>query len=283
MRLRRGSSVNRSSVSDHYACGHLVDAIRDGVMQMGKTTSNVTIDDLAPVDEFHIGGRGATEHLIRQLQPSTVDHFLDVGSGLGGAAQFVADRYRCRVTGIDLTRAYVEAGNTLCAWVGLRDRVTLLCGNALSVPFADCTFSGAYMLHVGMNIADKTGLFSELARVLRPGARLGVYDVVRTADGALNYPLPWATADDTNCIAPPDDYRHALNAAGFEVLAEQSRRDVALAHFNQQRSQGSAANGPAPLGLHTLMGERRPAQVRNMLEGISTGRVAPFEFIARKQ
>ena len=154
--------------------------------------------------------------------------------------------------------------------------MTLLCGNALSVPFADCTFSGAYMLHVGMNIADKTGLFSELARVLRPGARLGVYDVVRTADGALNYPLPWATADDTNCIAPPDDYRHALKAAGFEVLAEQSRRDVALAHFNQQRSQGSAANGPAPLGLHTLMGERRPAQVRNMLEGISTGRVAPF-------
>ena len=274
--------MNHSSVPDHYARGNLIEAIRDGVMRMGKTTGSVTVDDLAPVDEFHIGGRGATERLIGQLQPATTDHFLDIGSGLGGAARFVADRYRCRVTGIDLTRDYVEAGNTLCAWVGLRDRVALLCGNALAVPFADRTFSGAYMLHVGMNIADKTRLFSELARVLRPGARLGVYDVMRMADGALNYPLPWATTDDANWVARPEDYRRALLAAGFEILAEQSRGDVALAYFNQQKSEGSATDGPAPLGLHTLMGERRPAQVRNMVEGISTGRIAPFEFIARK-
>jgi cyclopropane fatty-acyl-phospholipid synthase-like methyltransferase len=70
---------------------------------MGKTTDTVTIDDLAPMDEFHIGGRKATEELVSQLQLAPADHVLDIGCGLGGAARFVASRHHCQVTGIDLT------------------------------------------------------------------------------------------------------------------------------------------------------------------------------------
>jgi len=74
-----------------------------------------------------------------------------------------------------------------------------------------------------------------------------------------------------------------LLAAGFEILAERSRKDFALTYFNQQRSRLSIAEAPAPLGLQTLMGERRPAQVRNMIEGISGGLIAPVELITRKK
>lgn len=276
-------SADRAGVPGHYARSDLVAAIRDGILRLGKTSDTVTIDDLSPVDEFHIGGRRATEELVEQLQPSAADHLVDIGSGLGGAARLVADRYKCRVTGFDLTRDYVEAGNALCEWVGLKDRVSLHHASALSIPEPDGAFSGGYMLHVGMNIEDKSKLFSEAARVMGSGARFGVYDVMRTADGELGYPLPWATDPETNALAWLEQYKSALLAAGFEILAERSRKDFALTYFNEQRSKIPADGVPAPLGLHTLMGERRPAQVRNMIEGISAGSIAPVELIARKK
>jgi ubiquinone/menaquinone biosynthesis C-methylase UbiE len=271
--------VDHSGVSDHYARRDLIAAIRDGITASGKTTATVSVDDLAAVDEFHIGGRGATEDLFRQLAPSASDHLLDIGSGLGGPARFAADRYGCRVTGIDLTRDYVEAGNAICRWIGLDDRVCLHEGDVLSLPFPDGTFSAAYMVHVGMNIADKARLFREAARVLRPGARLAIYDVMRILDGELRFPLPWATTRDASAVATPEEYRSALRAAGFAILAERDRRDFALAYFRQQQSKMAAE--PPPLGLHTLMGERRQAQVQNMIENISIGRIAPFEMFAR--
>jgi ubiquinone/menaquinone biosynthesis C-methylase UbiE len=274
--------MTHSSISDHYAHGNLIAAIKRGLMLMGKTTSNVTVDDLAPVDEFHIGGRKATEELVAQLRPAEADHFLDVGSGLGGAARFVASRYKCQVTGIDLTEDYVKTGALLCKWVGLEHRVSLRQANALSLPFPDRTFSAAYMLHVGMNIHDKATLCSEAARTLRSGSLFGVYDVMRTADGELSYPLPWATTPDSNAITGPEQYKHALKSAGFEIISERNRRDFALAYFKLQQENLSTPDGPGPLGLHTLMGERRKDQVRNMIENISAGRIAPLELIARK-
>jgi cyclopropane fatty-acyl-phospholipid synthase-like methyltransferase len=91
-----------------------VAAIRTGLKSLGKTPDSTTVDDLAAVDEFHIGGRQASEDLLGQLDRSPHHHVLDVGCGLGGAARLVASRYRSRVTGIDLTDEHVETGNALC-------------------------------------------------------------------------------------------------------------------------------------------------------------------------
>lgn len=270
-----------SPVADHYAHGSLVAAIREGLIRLGKTESTATAEDLAPVDEFHIGGRAATADMAKQLGLTAGDCVLDNGCGLGGPARQIAASYGCRVSGIDLTRDYVETGNVLSGWLQLHDRVSLQEGNALSLPFADGFFSAAYMVHVGMNIADKGALFAEVARVLRASGRFAIYDVMRTGDGELSYPLPWSSTAATNAIASPAHYRDALSAAGFEVVSERNRRDVALDYFAQQRAQ-VAASGPAALGVHTLMGARRPEMVRNMSESIAAGRIAPVEIIARR-
>jgi ubiquinone/menaquinone biosynthesis C-methylase UbiE len=271
----------RSEVADHYARRDLVSAIREGLARMGKTESTITAEDLAPVDEFHIGGRAATEELAQELRLTAGHRVLDVGCGLGGPARQIAARYECHVTGIDLTPDYVEAGNVLSGWLHLRERVSLQRGDALALPFEDWSFDAAYMLHVGMNIADKDALFTEIARVLRPGARFAVYDVMRTGDGELSYPLPWSSTAQTNAIAAPADYRDALSSAGFEVASERDRREVALDYFARQRAQVVAA-GPAALGVHTLMGARRPEMVRNMSEAVAASRIAPVEIIAMK-
>lgn len=270
-----------SAVADHYARERLIAAIRDGLAAMGKAESNVTAEDLSPVDEFHIGGREATGELAGQLALAAGDQVLDIGCGLGGPARQIAAHYGCHVTGIDLTRDYIEAGNVLSGWLHLKDRVSLQEGNALALPFTDGFFAAAYMLHVGMNIVDKSALFSEAARVLRAGARLGVYDVMGTGEGELAYPLPWASTPETNAIAAPAQYREALSAAGFEIISERNRRDVALNYFAQQRAK--VATGSTALGVQTLMGARRPEMVRNMSESISAGRIAPVEIIARKR
>ncbi|WP_157678607.1 methyltransferase domain-containing protein [Mesorhizobium sp. WSM1497] len=270
-----------SQIADHYARGSLVADIRDGLAAMGKTESTVTAEDLSPVDEFHIGGRAATGELAGQLALNPRDRVLDIGCGLGGPARQIAAHYDCQVTGIDLTRDYVEAGNILSGWLHLGERVSLQQGNALGMPFADGSFTAAYMLHVGMNIADKSALFSEVARVLRAGARFGVFDVMRTGVGELSYPLPWASTADTNAIAAPEQYRDTLSAAGFEILSERQRRDAALEYFARQRAE--VAMGRAVLGVQTLMGARRPQMVRNMSESISAGRIAPVEIIARRR
>jgi ubiquinone/menaquinone biosynthesis C-methylase UbiE len=80
---------------------------------------------------------------------------LDVGCGLGGAARFVASRYGCHVTGIDLTPEFIETAKVICGWVNLDSHISLHQGSALAMPFADRAFDRAYMLHVGMNIDDK--------------------------------------------------------------------------------------------------------------------------------
>jgi len=220
--------------------------------------------------------------LIGQLNFSEQGHILDVGCGLGGAARYVATNYKNRVTGIDLTPEYIETGKALCSWLNLDKDITLEHGSALSMPFQDNMFDGGYMLHVGMNIDDKALLFSEIYRVLKPGAFFGVYDVMRQKDGELIYPVPWATESGISKLSTPDEYKRTLSAAGFKVFNENNRRDFSLEFFKKLREKTEANGGPPPLGLHTLMQESTANKIKNMIHNISSGYIAPVEIIVQK-
>jgi len=271
-----------SLVASHYTHGSLLEAIQRGVQALGKTTANVGVEDLGPIDEFHIGGRAATADFLDQLDITADHHVLDVGCGLGGASRFAAQRYGCRMSGVDLTPEYVDTGAVLCDWVGLGERISLAAGDATALSYADDTFDRAYLMHVGMNIADKQGLVRELLRVLRPGAKLGIYDVMRVGAGELAFPVPWATAAEGSTLASPDEYKAALQSAGFRVIAERNRCDFALEFFKQLQAKAASAGGPPPLGLHILMGEAAAVKVKNMVENITRGLIAPVELIAGK-
>ena len=271
-----------SSVTKTYKHGSLLDAIEASFSKLGKTAETITIEDLAPVDEFHIGGRIATDNLLDQLDFSEQDHILDVGCGIGGASRLIATRFNNRVTGLDLTQEYIDVGKALCAWIGLDKQVTLHRGSALKLPFNDASFDGAVMLHVGMNIEDKKELFSEIARVLRPGASFGLYDVMQTSEGELVYPVPWADESLTSKLATPEQYLQALTDRGFNVSVPNHRGSFALEFFKQFRAKIEANGGMPPLGLHTLMQEDTAAKVKNMIDNIAAGLVAPVEIIATK-
>lgn len=274
------SPRTEQAVAQHYTHGALERAVLDALRAAGKDPDRLEPDDLAPVDEFHIGGRQATIDLASQLGVTPGMHVLDVGAGLGGASRYFAHVLGCTVTGIDLTEEFVQVARALSARTGLAGRISYHHGSALALPFPPAAFDGAYMLHVGMNIADKGALFAQVRRVLKPRGFFGVYDVMREADGPLAYPMPWATTAETSFVEPSATYVRLLRAAGFEVVAQRSRREVALAFFRELRAR-IAQSGAPPLGLHIVMGPTTPQKIANMVSALETGLIAPTEIICQ--
>jgi ubiquinone/menaquinone biosynthesis C-methylase UbiE len=278
--MREDAMSTEQQVSQHYAHGALERAILDALDVSRKVSDRLDHTDLAPVDEFHIGGRQATADFTQQLKLRPDMHVLDVGSGLGGASRYVASEFGCKVSGIDLTDEYVRVADSLSRRIGLDDKVSYQQGSALSLPFPDRSFDAAYMIHVGMNIADKAGLAAEVRRVLKPGALFGIYDIMREGEGAFAYPVPWATTGETNFIEAASAYKAALEAAGFEVLKERSRREFAIEFFRQLRGRMAQA-GPPALGLQIVMGATAPQKMANMIALVENGTISPTELIAK--
>jgi len=269
-----------SDVAGHYAHGALALAIRQALVAAGKDPERLTPADLAPIDEFHLGGGEATAALFAQLGLQAGMRWLDIGSGLGGAARHLAATYGCIVSGIDLTPEYVEVAGDLARRVGLQSRVDFRQGSALALPFPEASFDGASLLHVGMNIPDKPALCAGVRRVLRPGGIFAIYDVMRLADGDLAFPLPWAADPSTSFVATSAEYRTALAAAGFTIQAEHNRAAFALESLRALQARVAAEGRPA-LGLHILMGENARQKTGNLVQNLERGLVAPMEIIAR--
>jgi len=268
-------------VARHYTSGNLLARIRQGLAAMGCDPDNPGLDDLKPVDEFHIGGVQATRDLLEQVDIGPDSALLDIGSGLGGPARFIASSTGCHVTGIDLTEEFVTTATALSAMTGLGDRTTFVTGSALDLPFEAASFDAATLIHVGMNLPDKPTLFAGVARALRPGGTFVVYDVMRTGPGELAYPVPWAETAATDFSAPPEAYRASAEAAGFTIAAERGRRDFALDFFRARKAEAAGQDGPPPLGIHLLTGSTGPQKMRNMMTNIEAGTIAPVEMICR--
>ncbi|HSK42074.1 MAG TPA: methyltransferase domain-containing protein [Arenibaculum sp.] len=267
-------------VAKHYTHGALERAILDALAASGKDIDRLVPDDLSGIDEFHLGWRVATMDLARELRLAQGMHILDVGSGIGGPARYFSQAHGCRVTGIDLTQEYVDVANALTRRCGLGDRVTFRQASALALPFADGTFDGVTLIHVGMNIEDKATLFGEVRRVSRPGSRFAVYDVVRAGDGDIPYPMPWAATAGTSFVEPPRVYRELLAAAGFEIESERDRREPVI-RLGREMRENAARHGAPPLGLHILMGPAAAQRLGNVMRTLECGTIAPVAFIAR--
>jgi MPBQ/MSBQ methyltransferase len=267
-------------VAQHYATENLEQRILAAFEAAGKPRNSITADDLAVVDEFHIGGREATEAIAAQMDLRPGMRLLDIGSGIGGPARYFASVHGCHVTGVDLAPEYVRTAQAISILVGLSASVQFEQGSATELPFEDHSFDGAYMLHVGMNIQDKVKLFREVKRALRGTAVFFIFDVMRIGPGELQFPVPWASKTDESFVATTDDYRNALLDEGFAIMAERERKQFALDFFAQMR-QRNQQQGPQPLGLHLVMGETATLKLSNVVEGLRRGVIAPVELVAR--
>jgi ubiquinone/menaquinone biosynthesis C-methylase UbiE len=269
-----------AAVARHYGRGQLEELILAAVAREGKDPEKLTAGDLAAVDEFHVGGLEATQELAKQMELRAGLRLLDVGSGLGGPARYFAAEHGCRVTGIDLTEEFVRVAGSLTKRTKLDGLVEFRQGSALELPFERDTFDRAYMIHVGMNIADKAGIFREVRRVLKPAGLFTIFDIMRAGDGPIRYPVPWALSEETSFVATVKEYRNALQNAGFNITQERGRGAFAIA-FTERMMARMAQGGPPALGLHLLMGEKTPVIVGNILAAMKEGVLEPVELFAR--
>ena len=270
------------TVSEHYSNKGLLDKIYKGLEKLGIDKNQLTQSDLSSFDEFHIGGSEGTLILAEKLTVNASSSVLDIGCGIGGPARFLSSEFGCKVSGIDLTADFVNTGNSLTDQVGLSDKVKLIEASALNIPFADNSFDVSYMIHVGMNIADKDVLFSEAFRVTKPGGVFGIYDVMLLGNCELQYPLPWALEEDGNAIASATDYISALIKAGFSLKHEDDKTDFANGFFEKMSASMGTSEGPPPVGLHLLMGDLTTQKIRNMAKLIKSGIIAPKILILEK-
>lgn len=274
-------SLPITSVENHYAHKNLEQVILTALSDAGIDLDHLSIADLAPIDEFHIGGRKATLELARQLDLDETMQVLDVGSGLGGASRFLATEYACRVTGIDLSVEYCQFASTLAQRLKLDSLVSYRHGNALDMPFGDGVFDLLWTQHAAMNIADKAGLYAEMWRVLKPGGFLAIYDICSGEGGPIHFPVPWARNAEISHLISPQELRHILETTGFEILSWQDITAQGCTWF-QRMGAKIKQQGVSPLGIHLLLGADFKQMAYNQVRNLEEGRIALIETIVKR-
>ena len=253
-------------VRDHYRATGLTERLKAALAALGPEDQQLTPQQLGALDQFHTRGLAATAELAKLAGITADMSVLDVGSGVGGPARFLAATYGCRVTGVDLSEPFVDAARYLTERTGQNGQVSFQTASALELPFDDGRFHVVLLQHVAMNIADRAQLYREIRRVLQSSGRFATFDVVLSS-GEPHYPVPWARTPATSFLLTAAATREAIEPAGFRALAWQDDTEIAKAWFAQLRASGPP---PSP-NLGVVMGpdfaELAANLGRNLMEG----------------
>ena len=277
--MRNG--VNEA-IKTHYGRSDLAEVILAALEKAGADIHQLSLEQLAPIDEFHIRGRAATLELAQAAGLSPTMHVLDIGSGIGGTSRYLAKEFGCRVTGIDLTEEYCQVASMLTAKVGLAELVDYRQGDATNLPFGDSEFDVVWTEHVAMNIPDKRRLYSEMYRVLKPGGRLAIYDVLTGFSEPVLFPVPWARTPDTSFLVSPKELRHLLLDSGFTISDWKDTTAEARVWF-VNLAERIRRDGFPVLGFHLLMGPDFRAMAQNQGRNLEEGRISLGQIVSVKK
>jgi SAM-dependent methyltransferase len=262
------------SLDGQYATGLSRDRIEEALVAAGLDLNNLQPADLAPLEDFHTMGRIATSQLAELAAIERTDEVLDAGSGVGGTARYLADRFGSRVTAVDLTEEYCDTSRWLNRLVGLDDYISVQDGDVSDLPFHSASFTAVISQHVQMNVADKARLYDEARRVLRPRGRLAIWDITAGTPGELDFPLPWADQPALSHLASSDHLRATIESAGFSVTHWNDKTEDAVTIMEIFLSAPSG-----PLGLHIFV-DRFAEKANNLVRGLSSGRLRAVQAVA---
>ena len=271
-------SIDR--ISRHYGTEGLPNRILSALKQAGKNLNSLTVEDLAPLDQFHTRGLAATRELITFAEVEPGWRALDVGSGLGGPARVLASEKNCHVTGVDITKEFCEVATLLSKLTRLEHVTEFRHGDATDIPLEDNQFDLVLTMQIQMNIEDKRRFYGEICRVLKPGGRFVFQDIMSGPGGEIHLPVPWATRRESSFLISIDALRETLKKAGFQIETLEDTSEAALAW---RKSQPAAAGlAASTLGLHVVMGEQFSLKQSNQVRNLEQRRVTFVRGAANK-
>ena len=267
------ASADDWAVREHYERPSAVEAV------LVEIASNDCQIDPA-LDHFHVGGAAATQRLAEKAGLAPGARVLDVGSGLGGPARQLADAQGWDVTGIDLTPGFCRVAQALSRRNGLGGSTRFCAADAMRLPFADDAFDGVWTEHVAMNISARDALYAELLRIVRPGGRLALFDVVAGENNAapLDYPVPWSRDRTNSHLVTADGLKQVLAHAGWGVCVWDDETEFARDWLESAK----APRGGGRPSLRSLIGNEFPKMVGNLRANFSDGRLGAIQAVLER-
>jgi len=260
-------------IQGHYTREDVLTRILDALRAAGKHTEDISRDDLAAFEEFHIRGRDATRELAKLAGIEAGMSVLDIGCGIGGPARTFAAEFGVQILGIDLVPQFVEAATELSRRVGLSNQVRFEEGDATKLRFPDRSFDGVVLEHVNMNVRDKAALFAETARVLRPAGKLGLYEICAGAASPPRFPLPWASDPGISFLVSPDELLEIANSYGLRGLHRRDLSQISLQWIRQTASTMSKSKPGGAINPRVVMGNSAPQKLANLTRCLEEDRV----------
>jgi arsenite methyltransferase len=171
------------------------------------------------------------------LQLGLHSRVLDVASGKGTSAFFLAENFGCSVIGVDYGKHNVETANTAAAERGVLLRVRFEHADAEQLPFADSSFDAVVCECAFCTFPDKAQAAREFVRVFRPGGAVGISDLTRSGELSkeLGGLLAWIA-----CIAdalPIEKYQQSFSSAGLVPRVTESHDETLLEMVRQVQAR----------------------------------------------
>jgi len=261
-----------TSPDTHYSADDIETRILAALRSVGLDPERrPTPEMLGALDHFHTGGYRASLDLLELSGIRAGDRVLDIGAGLAGAARMLAYSRGCRVDCVELSHDYCAGAELLNRITGLNDRIEVHKASALDLPFPDDTFDAVWMQNVGMNIADKRRLYSEICRVLKPGGLFAFQEMSAGEQAAIYFPLPWASVPADNFLVTSDEMHALLGECGFVAECFEDASDMIL-------SSPPPASTPAANAAQTQLGlsvfvDNLPEKAGNARRSLQENRV----------
>ncbi|MEX3969669.1 methyltransferase domain-containing protein [Paraburkholderia caribensis] len=267
-------------VNEHYSTTTLRSRLETALNAAGLESQQLTPELLAPLDQFHSRGLAATVDLANAAGVSADKLVLDIGSGLGGPSRYLANKYGCRVRGVDLNEHFVDAATYLTKRAGVFDKVAYQAANALSLPFDNGVFDIVWTQHVAMNIGDRDAFYTEARRVLKPAGKIAIYDVIDAGLEPLHYPVPWARTAETSFLVTAEHMRTSLERCGFVISSWIDQTQAGVEWFRAYAATLPKSAEGAALSLDIVMGEEFNTMTANFARNLMEGRIGLAQVVA---
>ena len=267
-----------NKIVDHYEKPGMGKAILNALIMQGIDIKKLKPENLYSLDQFHTRGIVGTKDQASLTEPNETMHILDIGCGIGGSARYLAWTYGCRVTGIDITKSFIETAKLLTKKCSLDHVIDFKKGDATDLPFDNDKFDMVWCQNVSMNIERKDLFYKEVARALKPNGRFSSSEYALGRGGSPYYPLPWARGTQESFLISQEEMRLYTEGSGLEIIdwIDKSKQILAVAPRALKILEDDVA------GLQLVAGEDIATRVSNSTKSMLHGHIENIMMVAKK-